>query len=52
MQCQVNGKSGWKFGDRGHCYTGENGKEQARAQMRAMYSNGYQSKKTFKVINT
>lgn len=28
-KCQDNGKDGWKWGDQGHCYTGEGAKEKA-----------------------
>lgn len=31
-QCTKNGKSGWKFGDSGTCYTGPEAKEKARKQ--------------------
>lgn len=31
-QCSVKGKSGWKWGDSGHCYTGKDGKKKAIKQ--------------------
>ena len=31
-KCSEKGKSGWKWGDQGHCYTGPNGKKQAIRQ--------------------
>jgi len=31
-KCSANGKSGWKWGDQGHCYTGPSGKKQAIKQ--------------------
>lgn len=31
-QCQINGTSGWKWGDEGKCYTGPSGKKKAIAQ--------------------
>lgn len=31
-QCNVDGKSGWKWGDSGHCYTGPEGKKKAIKQ--------------------
>ena len=31
-KCQKDGKSGWKFGDSGHCYTGPGGKKKAIKQ--------------------
>lgn len=36
MQCTKDGKSGWKFGESGHCYTGPNGKSNAARQGRAI----------------
>jgi len=38
-QCTVDGKSGWKWGDSGKCYTGANAKEKALAQGRAIAAN-------------
>ena len=37
-ECQINGKSGWKYGDKGTCYTGPNGKKKAIAQAIAIVS--------------
>lgn len=37
-QCQINGKSGWKWGDMGTCYTGPDGKKKAIAQAIAIIS--------------
>ena len=37
-----NGKKGYKYGNRGKCYSA---KEQAERQMRAMFANGYKGKK-------
>lgn len=34
--CTKNGKSGFKYGDSGACYTGEGAKAKAEAQMRAI----------------
>ena len=31
-RCSDNGKSGWKWGDQGKCYTGKEGKNQAIKQ--------------------
>lgn len=36
QQCTVNGKSGYKYGDNGKCYTGEGAKEKADTQGRAI----------------
>lgn len=35
-KCTVDGKSGWKYGDSGHCYTGPGGRQKAIQQMRAI----------------
>lgn len=32
MKCSKDGKSGWKFGDSGHCYIGPGAKKQAARQ--------------------
>jgi hypothetical protein len=37
-QCQIGGKSGWKWGDEGTCYTGPDGKKKAIAQAIAIIS--------------
>lgn len=31
-QCSSDGKSGWKWGDQGHCYTGPGAKKKAIKQ--------------------
>ena len=31
-KCAKNGKSGWKFGDSGKCFTGPGAREKARKQ--------------------
>jgi len=33
-KCKVNGKSGWKWGNLGKCYTGPGAKEKAERQGR------------------
>lgn len=38
-KCIINGKSGWKYGDVGTCYTGPNGKKKAIAQAIAIVSS-------------
>ena len=43
-KCQKDGKSGWKFGDSGTCYTGPSGKAKAQKQAKAMFANGYKGK--------
>lgn len=43
-KCQKDGKSGWKFGDSGTCYTGPFGKAKAQKQAKAMFTNGYKGK--------
>jgi hypothetical protein len=32
MKCTENGKSGWRWGSQGHCYTGPTGKKKAIKQ--------------------
>lgn len=53
MKCTKNGESGWKFGESGKCYVGENAKEKALEQGRAIKSQ--QSKglvnKVFDIID-
>lgn len=36
MKCQKDGKSGWKYGPEGHCYTGPDAKQQATKQGQAI----------------
>jgi len=43
MKCTKDGKSGWKFGQSGRCYTGPNAKEQAKKQGRAIKRSQQQS---------
>jgi hypothetical protein len=31
-RCTIDGKSGWKWGDKGHCYTGPGAKKKAIKQ--------------------
>ncbi len=38
-RCQKSGKSGWKFGDSGKCFTGPGGRNKALRQGRAIKSN-------------
>jgi hypothetical protein len=40
-RCTKNGRAGYKWGDRGTCYTGTGAKARATAQGRAAYANGY-----------
>lgn len=39
--CKENGKSGYKWGDHGKCYPGEEGKVKAQKQSAAAHANGY-----------
>ena len=39
VKCSVNGEDGWKWGEEGKCYTGENGKQEAEIQGRAISMN-------------
>lgn len=43
-KCTINGKSGYKWGDHGKCYVGEEGKKKAGEQAKAAYANGYTGK--------
>jgi len=36
QRCQSDGKSGYKWGDQGHCYTGPGAREKAAKQGRAI----------------
>ena len=36
QECQINGESGFKWGDKGKCYTGPDAKEKALKQGKAM----------------
>jgi hypothetical protein len=44
-KCVVNGKTGYKWGNTGKCYTGKGAKPKAARQGRAAYANGYKGKK-------
>jgi len=35
-RCQKNNRQGWKYGDSGKCYTGQNAKKKAKRQARAI----------------
>lgn len=39
MRCQKKGKSGWKWGKSGHCYTGKGAKSKAAKQGKAIKAN-------------
>ena len=41
MECTENGKSGWKYGESGKCYTGEGARARAGKQAAAMHAHGY-----------
>ena len=41
MRCTKAGKSGWKWGKPGACYTGRNALKKAMEQMRAIFASGY-----------
>lgn len=38
-QCMKNGKSGWKYGDSGECYTGPMAKQKAVDQAVAVHAS-------------
>lgn len=39
MPCTKDGKSGFKYGEHGHCYTGPNAKAEADKQGRAIQAS-------------
>lgn len=41
QRCNNNGKTGWRWGNSGKCYTGANGRKRAIQQMRAIRASGY-----------
>lgn len=43
-KCSKNGKSGYKWGNSGKCYTGKQGKKRATKQMKAIFASGYKEK--------
>ena len=43
--CKAKGKSGWKWGNSGKCYTGKGAKAKAERQGRAAYASGYKGKR-------
>lgn len=45
MPCNKDGKSGWKYGANGTCFTESNGKTQAEAQGRAIEARKTKDKK-------
>ena len=44
-KCRTKGKTGYKWGNSGKCYTGKGAKAKAARQGRAAYANGYRGKK-------
>lgn len=43
--CTSKGKSGFKFGDAGKCFTGKSGRSRAARQGRAIEASKYSKKK-------
>lgn len=43
--CQTKGKSGYKYGDTGHCYPGNTGRAKAIEQMKAIKASRARVKK-------
>jgi len=41
QKCVKDGKSGWKWGKSGKCYTGKNARDRALKQMKAIMAKGY-----------
>ena len=48
MKCSKDGKSGWKFGESGHCYTGPDAKKKAVKQGAAIKSQSKGEHEKFK----
>jgi phage replication-related protein YjqB (UPF0714/DUF867 family) len=44
QRCQSKGKSGYKYGKSGKCYTGPQGKKKAQKQAQAIHAAGYKGK--------
>lgn len=44
MKCMSEGKPGYKYGDSGHCYTGEDAKEMAMKQGKAIEMSKHRAK--------
>lgn len=44
MKCSKDGKSGYKYGETGTCYTGPGAMEKAKKQGRAIEANKHKSK--------
>jgi hypothetical protein len=42
--CSKNGKSGYKYGNSGKCYTGKGAKAKANGQRKAILAGGYKEK--------
>lgn len=42
-KCTYKGKSGYKWGNKGKCYTGKYGKQKAEKQARAILASQYTS---------
>jgi hypothetical protein len=42
----VNGKSGWRYGKSGKCYTGKDAKRKAYIQRAAIINSGYEEGKS------
>lgn len=43
--CQSKGKSGYKYGDSGHCYPGKTGRTKAIEQMKAIKASQSRKRK-------
>ena len=41
-RCMSDGKLGWRWGDSGVCYTGNDAKDKAEEQGQAAYASGYE----------
>lgn len=46
MRCEKDGVQGWKWGENGTCYVGEDAKEKAEEQRRAIEASKHKDRKT------
>ena len=50
MKCQKDGKSGYKYGESGHCYTGPGAREKARKQGQAIEISKHKAERTHDIV--
>jgi len=51
MRCRSDGQSGWKFGESGTCFVGDDARSNAIDQMQAMFASGFIEKQAIDVKN-